>query len=67
MNTSTSKILTSDDFLDLIELNALSMKPSLNGAKIVIIPHSYRDETIELIELGSNKNLDLRVTKKAFL
>lgn len=61
MNTTATKILTSDDFLDLIEIDAFSGNPSLNEAKIVIIPHPYRDETLELIEIRNNKELNLRI------
>lgn len=61
MNTTATKILTSDDFLNLIEIDAFPDNPLFNEAKIVIIPHSYRDETIELIEIRNNRGLNLRV------
>ena len=51
MKNKITKILTNNDFINLKKLNTLSTNPIWNETRIVIIPHSYRDETIELVEL----------------
>ena len=51
MKTKISKIIANNDFINLKELNTFSTDPVWNETRIVIIPHPYRDETIELVAL----------------